>query len=198
MSALVELEEHLLNQFHTLKTSRHLSCWTLRQRALICHDVQWLSSLGGALETYLKYCIDLQRNQPELDLETQCGAYPWRAPLDVWMELCGAPKTDDHAQSRDSTLYETWLLDEALRELVDYDGYQERSHLLTQCQLELSKRAQVCKATLLKFHAQLRVHPMLSYVDASSCMMEIKRIHTLEHWIKRYEPQSIQTHKAGR
>ena len=107
-------KEKLLVIFHPLKASRLNAKWSLKQRALICRDAQILSSISGALFTYIKFL----KNQRDLHEGKQ-----W--DLKNITEETGRGNIEIH------------LLDTAYQELNEYDGYQERERLLNRVSREL-------------------------------------------------------------
>ncbi len=113
-------KEALLLVFHPLRASRLNAKWSLRQRALICRDADTLSSITGALNTYVDYLLTEERIKDKSK----------EATLDS-SEYQGA------AQDSPDSYLNTFLLETAQEELSEYDGYQERERLLNRVSREL-------------------------------------------------------------
>lgn len=165
-------EARLLDEFHTLRSSRHLARWALRQRALICRDAETLCSLGGALGSYLRDQIARSVKSDALDVTlsheerlSYLHAARWSLPQMMSLKLLSGSAleddlsslTEDERVASGSTLgislaLERHLLEDAYHELEEYDGYQERERLLNRFTRELLARANEVAETLSKDH----------------------------------------------
>ena len=146
-------EERVLQEVHSLKSSRQLASWSLRQRALIRRDAKLLCSLSGALASFLKLrLIRLGDSSDMLD---------WGLPLAHTLEMLSLqPQAVDEPSSR--TALDIFLLDQAYQEVSEYDGYQERERLLNRFTRELLTRASTLASELNTHQHDLQALKMLA------------------------------------
>ena len=176
-TAVQAAKEQLLVMFHPLKASRLNAHWSLKQRALICHDARTLQSISGSLTTYANY-LRVLRVHHGSELQTaQDFNYnqelPQITPRNLWA-LSG--NINSTQQPFNTQLY---LLKSAFDELQEYDSYQERERLFNQGMRSILNRARKLANQLYRYNFQ---KPNL---DLDQLMPELYALQEFESWLEK-------------
>ena len=153
-SDIQSAKENLLIIFHPLKASRLNAKWSLKQRALICRDAKTLSSLSGALLTYVQYLHNTHHQLSKL--------LDWNVPI---------PNINQHGQQ-----INLYLLQSAFEELQEYDGYQERERLFNQTMRALLNEAIGIAHKLHSYDGNLS--------SLEQLYAEIRAMQKIEYWLE--------------
>lgn len=159
----------LLAQLHVLRSSRLLASWSLKQRALVRRDASMLSRLSGGLQTFLQ-----ERFRRGLDETILTRAYKQQA-RDVLSAPSGGPAR-------------LFLLLNALHELKDLDGYQERERLLNRISRELRKEAIII--------ARQITSNRLEKEDLPTLIKKIKHLDETERWLDAQRFDTAQSRRS--
>lgn len=193
-------ERRILNEFHILKTPRHLSHWSLKQRALVTRDASTLRSMSGSLCAYLKLYIERER----LILQSE---HLWvMSPMELVAHLKRAistggdeprdsggltlsdpplsdPLTHVSAFSSSPSLYvERVVIESSYAELHEYDGYQERSALMVESARRLRDRVERLAEELTALTISQQEHTQL-LSSTVVLMRQIEEVRQVESWL---------------
>lgn len=162
------VKELLLVTFHPLKASRINARWSLRQRALISRDANKLSTITGALMTYAEQIL--------------CPIAETQAVIE---DKSSSSSDQDPTKSRDQEYspkdflherpLEVFLLDLSVKELREFDGYQERERLLNRVSRKLLDRGRKI--------ANYMISELFNSADLPKLIEVIKELESLELWL---------------